>query len=86
MTNVLFIMLIWIPLDGAVEGSVQAEYIERTFATAALCEAAREGETQIFWNSKPGHRMLGIKECTDGALPVGVKIGEFTVTVAGADG
>lgn len=81
MNNILMIFLIWIPLDGAVEGSVSAEYVSRSFATEVLCEAAREGDTSIYWNNKPGHRMLGIKECTDGTLPAKVSIGSMTVTV-----
>jgi hypothetical protein len=79
--NVLVVMLIWIPLDGAVEGSVRSDYIKQKYDTAALCDAAKEGETQVFWNSKPGHRMVGTKECTDGSNPTSVSIGEMNVTV-----
>jgi len=81
MNVVLLIFLIWIPLDGAVEGSVTSDYLKQTYATEAECTAAKEGDTQIFWNSKPGFRMLGTKQCTDGNLPNAVTIGSITVTV-----
>lgn len=79
--NILFIMLIWVPLDGAIEGSVQADYIKQTFPTAELCEAAKDGDGRVMWNSKPGHRMIGYQECTDGSIPTTVSIGQMNVTV-----
>ena len=81
MNNVLFIFLIWVPLDGAVQGSVTADYIRLEYPTAEECTAHKDSDTQLFWNSKPGHRMLGTKQCTDGTTPTNISIGAFSVTV-----
>jgi hypothetical protein len=81
MNNILFVFLIWVPLDGAVVGSVEAEYIKTVYPTEAECIARLDGDDRVFWNSKPGHRMLGTKQCTDGSFPTGVSIGQFSVTV-----
>ena len=86
MNNVLFYFLIWVPLDGVVEGSVRADFIKKSYPTEIACTEARDSDSQVMWNSKPGHRMLGTKECTDGTMPTNVSIGSFNVTVETVDG
>lgn len=81
MNNILFAIMIWVPLDGAVPGSVTAETITQTFATAEECDQHLDGDTRIYWSNKPGHRLLGMKQCTDGTKPSSVSIGELVVTV-----
>ena len=83
--NTLYYFLIWVPLDGMVEGSVRADYIQKVYVTGASCVAARDNDSQVMWTKKPGHRMLGTKECTDGSMPTSVVIGSFNVTVNNID-
>lgn len=81
MTNVLFVVLMWLPLDGAVEGSVTADYFSQTLPTAEACDTARAAKLELMWSSKPGHRLLSYKTCTDGTAPTNVRYGQFSVVV-----
>ncbi len=81
MKTVLLIFLIWMPDADSGVATVSADYIKHNYATEAECDAAKEGETQIFWTKKPGHRMIGTKQCTDGSIPESVTIGTVVVTV-----
>jgi len=85
VNNILFIFLIWVPISGnVVTGAVptaSADYLKHIYTTEEECTAAKEGGTQIIWNQKPGHRMIGTKQCTDGTIPAQVSIGTMQVTI-----
>ncbi len=82
MNVILFIVMIWIP-DVVVPGGsvVDSDYTKLVFATEAECTAALQGETKLFWTTKPGHRMLGHKQCTDGTIPLSISIGTMNIIV-----
>ncbi len=82
MNTILLIFMIWVPLDDAAVGStVSSDYIKQVYPTEELCTAAKNGDTVITWSAKPGHRMIGTKQCTDGSTPMSVSIGTIAVTV-----
>ena len=81
MKTVLLIFLIWIPLDDSGVATVSSDYVKHNYNTEAECNAAKDGETRVYWTSKPDHRMIGTKQCTDGSIPASVTIGTIAVTV-----